>query len=511
MAVRELTPQERVAYPYSAVGVIFAAFPDGAMAHGTAAIVGRNDVLTATHVLYSPEHGGWATGLSFFFGVDYNSVLNQLDSATSSYILRSGTFTWQAQGYPANVFADSSPLLSASESQYDVAVIGLSVPIGDTTGWFGLDPGRNYTQTVTEVGFPSDGTGMMVSDVTVSRNPFYGVYQASTAAMGPGSSGGPLFSNDWYVIGVKSAGSGSSSVWADIDTTASQMVDFIRTDDALLADSQAAPRYAVAANARTVDEGGTASFTITTQNVAPGTRLTYALSGVQAADLVSGVLTGSVTVGANGAAQVGVPIAADHIAEGSETLVLSVNGASASVVILDTSYTTTTLTAQSRASLTTSLAVYRAFHGTGPTAAEFSDMASFLSTSSSGAYANGLAARFLAAGTDVLASAVLSYVGISTSTLGGGAPSVSYSMLHDGLGLVFSVYTGAAGQVVLNLCSLLAGLEGDAVFGAVARAFNSAVADDLSRLVGTLAQAAPGELVDVVGSSVPTDLAPLGY
>jgi len=42
-------------YPYNAIVHLEVGFPDGLIYRGTGALVGRNDVLTATHVLYNPD------------------------------------------------------------------------------------------------------------------------------------------------------------------------------------------------------------------------------------------------------------------------------------------------------------------------------------------------------------------------------------------------------------------------------------------------------------------------
>lgn len=100
------------------------------------------------------------------------------------------------------------------------------------------------------------------------------------------------------------------------------------------------PTFTLSANAASVDEGATATFTLTTTNVSAGTSVPYTITGtgVTAADIV-GSLTGVATVGAGGTASIAVQIAADQLTEGVETLTLSLNNgqASASTVIQDTS------------------------------------------------------------------------------------------------------------------------------------------------------------------------------
>lgn len=98
-----------------------------------------------------------------------------------------------------------------------------------------------------------------------------------------------------------------------------------------------APTFSLSGGA-SVDEGGTATFTLTTTNVPAGTDVDYTITGVSAADVVGG-LTGTATIGAGGTASIFVEIAADQLTEGPETLTLSLDNvqASASTVVQDTS------------------------------------------------------------------------------------------------------------------------------------------------------------------------------
>jgi hypothetical protein len=97
--------------------------------------------------------------------------------------------------------------------------------------------------------------------------------------------------------------------------------------------------YTLSASTSSVNEGSTASFNLTTTGVTAGTVLNYNLSGVSSADIVGGSLTGSVSVGSDGSATIQVPISADRLTEGVETLSVAITGttASASMMINDTS------------------------------------------------------------------------------------------------------------------------------------------------------------------------------
>ena len=95
----------------------------------------------------------------------------------------------------------------------------------------------------------------------------------------------------------------------------------------------------VSASAASVNEGAPVTFNVATIGMAAGTLLNYTLSGAGITVADTGVaLTGTVAVGAGGAASLVVTPTNDLSAgEGAETLTMTINGVSGSVVINDTS------------------------------------------------------------------------------------------------------------------------------------------------------------------------------
>ena len=45
--------------PYACIGMVIVEWQDGSESRGTCTLVGRNDILTAGHVIYDPSRGGW--------------------------------------------------------------------------------------------------------------------------------------------------------------------------------------------------------------------------------------------------------------------------------------------------------------------------------------------------------------------------------------------------------------------------------------------------------------------
>jgi hypothetical protein len=233
---REVTAAERAAAPYSQIGLMVAIYADGSYTLATCALVGRNDILTATSPLYDPVLG-WATDLQFYVGADFTQAAGNFDSYDASYVLTGG-FSWTAQGYPAQVYANAdNGTMTRQEAAYDVAVIGVSVPIGDTLGWLGMEPGFNYNGEGVQVGYPVGTTGMQTGNIGYFYSevlPGVHMYEWTGAGnMGPGSTGGPLLQGN-SVIGVKSVSSNLTGFWADINTVYSDIIAYIQSDNGLM-------------------------------------------------------------------------------------------------------------------------------------------------------------------------------------------------------------------------------------------------------------------------------------
>ncbi len=226
-------------YPYRAVAHLYVTFPDGSVALGTGAVVGRNDILTATHVVYDPDAGGWARDVRIAIGADYDSVTFRYDSP--SLVDLEGA-RWTISGFPSQTFSDGdNESLTFAESQSDVALIGLSLPVGDQVGYFALAPGYDSTQLAFQIGYPQGSTGMMAGPLLVQHNSVFDIYAATSGGanqlMGPGSSGGPLYIVDGEVpliVGVRSSGSDTKAYWADIGYTYDQLLAAMSNNDQLV-------------------------------------------------------------------------------------------------------------------------------------------------------------------------------------------------------------------------------------------------------------------------------------
>ena len=106
----------RTTYPYSAICYVVCTWADGYSARGSGTVVGPNDILTALHVVYNANRGGWATSITVYPGAD-----------TSPFSAPYGSFTnWgRVNGRTTNWDTNGDGLLSDAEAQYDLALIGM--------------------------------------------------------------------------------------------------------------------------------------------------------------------------------------------------------------------------------------------------------------------------------------------------------------------------------------------------------------------------------------------------
>lgn len=191
-------------YPWRTVVYVRATFDTGdggtQTYFGSGFMAGRNDVITASHMVYSGQYGE-AIRVEVFPGK--NGIYEPY-----------GNF--QAESWNYNkIDTDGDRQITDKEVGKDIALLSFSAPIGDVTGWMGLEPNfLNGQFNVT--GYPTRndlGSARMVTDSAASQldwindTVFVGYHDIR-----PGSSGSPV----WYLHeGIPyAAGVVSTETWA---------------------------------------------------------------------------------------------------------------------------------------------------------------------------------------------------------------------------------------------------------------------------------------------------------
>ena len=247
MSSLEVSRDDLLTSPFRFVGMALAYMSDGSVQQGVFTLVGRNDVLTATHVVVDAA-GRPAQRIDFFLGVDIN---RQSGSFTGSGGLSlAGTleyqphafFTWTpATGsllaYPQGVYQTAYPkTLAHVEAQHDMALLGLNRAIGDEVGWLGINPSAESWSSALSIGYPASATGMMYRAVSAYQSFRAQVLLSSGAEIAPGDSGGPLIV-DSAVVGVASGGSDRESIWAALGWRFDELGAEIYRNDYLLGET----------------------------------------------------------------------------------------------------------------------------------------------------------------------------------------------------------------------------------------------------------------------------------
>jgi V8-like Glu-specific endopeptidase len=193
-------------YPYDTVVYITDTIGDEEW-QGSGVLIGPEEVLTASHVVY---HQGVGTAENIVVSPAYGVGGAPFGSA-------SGVL------FDYNAVDDAGDLITGDQSQYDFALIKLSQPFA-SLGTMSLLPGF-AGGNVNVTGYPATSGGAQVTNPeTVTADPYYTLLDGT--ALGPGSSGGPVWvetSSGPAVVGVVSSadnGAGSTGYNAQITAAA---------------------------------------------------------------------------------------------------------------------------------------------------------------------------------------------------------------------------------------------------------------------------------------------------
>lgn len=195
--------------PYSSICYIACDWADGSSTRASGVVVGLNDVLTAHHVVYDAFRGGYATSITVIPAADTWPYLTQpYGSYRDVGVIYARTANWDPDG---------DGMLLATESQFDLAVLGMRSSIGSVTGVVPLsNASTDFYGAIN--GYPAAGTGLMEQRVFADAAGSPSVFNVSDT-LGPGASGGPLLLGSGggsQVVGVLSSGTSDKSTYAGL-------------------------------------------------------------------------------------------------------------------------------------------------------------------------------------------------------------------------------------------------------------------------------------------------------
>ena len=102
---------------------------------GSGTIVGNNDILTASHVVYNEQRGGWSDECRIYPSYDPDSSSYSSNYYTTTW--RRGYTNWDENGNGRITRGDNKSS-SLTGVEKDIALLSLTTDIGSIYGWMGL-------------------------------------------------------------------------------------------------------------------------------------------------------------------------------------------------------------------------------------------------------------------------------------------------------------------------------------------------------------------------------------
>lgn len=215
-------------YPYDTIAYITDMI-DGQTWQGSGVLIAPDEVLTASHVVYSSTYGV-ASNITVSLGYDSgNAAIGSTSAVAVDY----------------NPIQDPNDTITTQQSQYDYALIKLATPFTGV-GTMGLE--ADFPSGAVSVsGYPGVAGGQLVTspqDVTLQPN--FSVFDGTS--IGAGSSGGPVWvsgnNGEPEVVGLVSSGNGGvggQGYFSQVSTSAYNQIEGWLAQDDGTSQASAAP------------------------------------------------------------------------------------------------------------------------------------------------------------------------------------------------------------------------------------------------------------------------------
>lgn len=197
-------------YPARAVVYIEASWGKATYT-GSGFLIGRNDVVTASHVVYNASLGGKPSSIKIYPSYNPGKTDN-----TYYGVAKAQFFTNFDPDADGKLISGDFYRNTQSGSEIDAALLTLSDPIGDTYGFLGVD--WNFAGgNVSVLGFPAKyGRTETYDSGSVRKSPIDSVYYVNAdLEINPGNSGGPIFydhGNGPLAVGIVSTARAATSL-----------------------------------------------------------------------------------------------------------------------------------------------------------------------------------------------------------------------------------------------------------------------------------------------------------
>ncbi len=181
-------------FPYCAIAYMSIRGECGCTWTGSGFMVNADRLLTAAHCLVCTKHSKWAKNITFYFG--YKNSRNY-------YYKYSGR--WNA--YAGNLFRDKE-----YTTNWDYGCVKLDKKVGNKVGWFGAHWGMSddsLDMSFLYLAGYRDGVLKYDAGFAEALDSQHIKYKMDTQ---PGYSGGPVYTSDYYAVGINIAENSSYNI-----------------------------------------------------------------------------------------------------------------------------------------------------------------------------------------------------------------------------------------------------------------------------------------------------------